>query len=264
MSVAERIESLLLYRPVRRIDWQPSDSNIPFEEVRLRAEDGTALGAWFMPGDPALPTVLFFQGNKGNRGCRGDTIRFFHSIGVSSLVFDYRGYGDSHGRPSEHGLYSDARAAFHHLVGERGIDSMRIILHGRSLGAAVAIDLAAALRDGFAALLIECAFASLRDAAMEARYGRVLSRVVQSRFDSIGKVGHVRRPVLVTHGDRDRRIPIQHGRLLHARANSPKWFFEIDGVGHGDLLRLGDAAYRNRIREFLTTEHADALARTPH
>jgi uncharacterized protein len=261
MKVAEKLERWLLYHPVRRIEWRPSDSGIAFEDVRLTADDGVTLGAWYFRGDPSLPTVLFFQGNKGNRGCRDATIRFYRSIGVSALVFDYRGYGDSDGRPTERGLYADARAAFRHLVAERGIDPMRIVLHGRSLGGAVAIDLAAALGDGFAALLAECAFASLRDAAADQRYGPVLSRVVRSRFDSAEKIARVRRPVLLTHGNCDRRIPIPHGRLLFARANAPKSFYVLEGVGHGDLLGLGGDAYRERIRSFLVAERDDAGAR---
>ena len=149
--------------PTRQIQATPEDAGLDFDAVTLTTSDNEQLDAWFVPADPARGTLLFFHGNAGNNSHRLDSIRLFHELGLSVLIFDYRGYGQSTGRPTEKGTYRDADAAWQYLVEQRAIPPERIILFGRSLGAPIAADLAT--RQAAAGVILESGFTSVPDVA---------------------------------------------------------------------------------------------------
>jgi len=121
-------QSHLVYFPVRAVAETPASRGLPFEEAQLTASDGTRLAAWFIPAPNPTGVVLFCHGNAGNISHRLDVAAFFRGLGLSTLLFDYRGYGRSEGRPTEAGTYLDADAAWRHLAGERRLPRRQIIV----------------------------------------------------------------------------------------------------------------------------------------
>ena len=140
--------------------------DLAYEQLTLDTEDGVRIDGWFVPASSGGPTVLFFHGNAGNISHRLESIQIFHELGLNVLIFDYRGYGRSTGKPSEQGLYRDADAAWFYLTNIRGIDAKEIVLFGRSMGGAVATRLAAKTQP--AAVIVESTFTSVPDMGRQA------------------------------------------------------------------------------------------------
>jgi hypothetical protein len=238
----------LLYFPIAALAATPAQIGLEYEEIFLTAADGTRLAAWFVPAKDALGVILFCHGNAGNISHRLDSLEIFHSLGLSTLIFDYRGYGASEGDPTERGTYEDAEAAWHFLVRDRGIPAGEIILFGRSLGGAVAAWLAA--RESPQALILESSFTSVPDLA-SSLYPffpvRLLSRY---RYDTRKELQQIRCPLLVVHSPQDEIIPFSHGKALYESAPSPKKFLEIAGDHNTGFLR-SKAEYTRGLAEFI-------------
>ena len=216
-------------------------------DVWLRGSDGVRIHGWLVARPDARVTTLFLHGNAGNLTHRVNHIQQITAAGSSILVIDYRGYGKSEGRPSERGLYRDAEAAYQYLVGA-GHRPERIVLHGESLGTAVAVALAA--RRSCGGLVLEAPFTSARDVA--ARVLPVLGPILTWGFDSKRAIARVRAPVLVIHGTRDEVIPFDLGRTLFDATGQPKWFWAVEGSGHNDILETAGARYSERLEAFYT------------
>jgi fermentation-respiration switch protein FrsA (DUF1100 family) len=214
-------------------------------DVWMDTLDGVRLHGWWVPREDSQLVTLFLHGNAGNITHRAAHIREIAAAGSSVLVVDYRGYGKSGGWPTEKGLYQDAETAFIHLLG-RGYRAQQIILHGESLGSAVAVDLA--YRRPCAALILEAPFTSASDVA-----GTVLPVVgpmlVQS-YNSVSKIRWNVRPKLFIQGDRDEIVPLQLGQELFAAAQGPKSFWIVAGARHNDILESAGAEYRQRLQAF--------------
>lgn len=232
----------------RNVDRTPAQVNLAFEEVYLTSADNVRLDSWFVPAADADGVVLFCHGNAGNISHRLDSLALFHDLGLSVLIFDYRGYGRSQGHPSEAGTYADAEAAWHYLVTERHIAPQRIILFGRSLGAAVAARLATNRRP--AALIVESAFTSVPDMAAEL-YPWLPTRLLRRlHYNTLAAVRQISCPLLVIHSRQNEIIPFQHGEAIFAAADTAKDFLEIKG-GHNDGFLLSDSIYRQGLADFL-------------
>jgi fermentation-respiration switch protein FrsA (DUF1100 family) len=174
---------------------------------------------------------LFAHGNAGNLSSRWPIVRLLNErLGVSVLAFDYRGYGRSEGKPSETGILADARAARDWLARREGIAPEDIVLLGRSLGGGVMVDLAAS--DGARGLILESTFTSLPDVAAKKFPWLPVSWVMHNRLDSLSKLSDYPGPLLQSHGESDKFIPIQDGRRLHAVARGRKRFVAIPNAGH--------------------------------
>lgn len=239
--------------PGRELAATPDQHGLPWEEVALEAEDGVRLHGWYVPGPggEAARTVLFFHGNAGNISHRLDSLELFHQLGVATLIIDYRGYGRSEGRPSEQGLYRDARAAWHHLVDERGSPPEAIIAFGRSLGAAVAAHLASERPVG--GLVLESAFTSAPDLGAELYPVFPVRMLARFRYPTRALVDGVDAPVLVVHSPDDEIVPFRHGRAVYDAAPEPKTFLRIQGDHNTGFLHSremymnGLAAWLNRL-----------------
>ena len=234
--------------PSRTLIATPADAGLEYESLKITSSDGLSLDAWFIPGTGARSTLLFFHGNAGNISHRMDSLRLFHDLGLDILIFDYRGYGRSEGKPTEAGTYLDAEAVWRYLTEERGVSPGEIILFGRSLGAAVATWLAARHTPG--ALIIESAFTSVPEmAATLYPYlpVRLLSRLDYSTITDIGSVSS---PVLVVHSRDDEIIPFSHGERIYAAAGEPRVFLEIRG-GHNEGFMLSGRHYIEGLESFL-------------
>lgn len=224
--------------------WQ-YQSQLRATDVWLRTSDGVRLHAWWVPQPEARLTTLFLHGNAGNLTHRVGHLQQITAAGSAVLILDYRGYGKSEGRPTEKGLYSDAEAAYQHLL-EAGYPAGRIVLHGESLGCAVAVELAS--RHPCGGMVLEAPFSSARDVA--ARVLPVLGPLVIWSYNSKQRIARVRAPLLIMHGDRDEVIPFDLGRALFDAAPEPKSFWAIPGAGHNDIIQAAGLAYRDRLRGF--------------
>ena len=238
----------MLYYPTPGVDLRPERLGIDAEEVFLTTEDGVRIHAFYLPSPGASRGLLFLHGNAGNASHRLPNAAMLQRLGVHVLLVDYRGYGRSRGRPNERGLYADARAGLAHLTRERGIPERRVVLFGRSLGGAVAVDLAQGRE--LAGVILESTFSSLADAASTI-FGSLVAPLVGGRYDSAAKIPRARAPLLFFHGDRDEIIAYDLGRRLFDAAPSPKVFETLRGAGHNDTVQVGGTPYLARIGRFL-------------
>jgi len=229
---------------------------LPVERVEMRTSDSLKLVGWVIPGQRTASAdstmwMLLCHGNSGHIALSA-RLRYYKAlrqVGVNILAFDYRGFGESEGEPTEDGLYRDADAAYRYLREVRGIPASHIIIYGHSLGSAVAVDLAS--RVPAAGMIVEGAFTSITDLAQELYPWAPVRWLPVSRFASIDKIGRVRAPKLVLHATADRRIPVMHGRRLYAKANGIKKIVELRG-GHGDAFEVDSARYFGAIARFVS------------
>jgi fermentation-respiration switch protein FrsA (DUF1100 family) len=234
--------------PTREIGANPGDIGLDFEPLTLTTRDDEQLDAWFIPVNQARGVLLFCHGNAGNISHRLDSIRLFHELGLSVLIFDYRGYGRSSGRPTEKGTYRDADAAWDYLVEQRGTAPAQIILFGRSLGAAIAADLAA--RQGSAAVILESAFTSVPDVAATLYPWLPVRWLSRYQYDTGKKLVNIHSPVLIVHSRDDEIIPYANGERLFEAANEPKQFLQLRG-GHNDGFMVSGKHYIQGLDGFL-------------
>lgn len=246
-SPLKPLEDDLLFHPERYPvgDWQASD--LDHDDVWFTAEDGTKLHGWFCPAERARGVLLYCHGNGGNlTGCKAPVRFLQETCQVSVLVFDYRGYGKSKGTPDEAGVLMDARAARHWLAKRAGVAESDTVLLGRSLGGAVAVDLAA--RDGARGLVLESTFTSLPEVVCSKPALCSAASLMAARMDSLAKIPRYHGPLLQTHGDHDELIPLVLGRKLFAAANEPKQFILVPG---GDHNSAPSAEYYRALYRFL-------------
>jgi pimeloyl-ACP methyl ester carboxylesterase len=238
----------LIFQPTPGVDLRPEALGIEAEEVFLETEDGVRLHAFFLPAPGARRALLFLHGNAGNASHRLPNAALLARLGTHVLLPDYRGYGLSEGTPTEAGVYADARASLAYLRDERGFAEDRTVVFGRSLGGAVAVDLA---RDRpLAGVILESTFTSAADVVRET-IARPLAPLVGNILASDAKIGRLRAPLLFFHGDRDEIVDYRLGRRLFEAAPEPKAFETIRGAGHNDTVEVGGRAYFERIRRFL-------------
>ncbi|MDH3612859.1 MAG: alpha/beta hydrolase [Gammaproteobacteria bacterium] len=243
--------------PGRTLTMTPADAGMDYQDVSIETTDGVTLHGWYIAGRSSQ-VLLFFHGNAGNISHRLDSIGQFRELGLSVLIIDYRGYGQSEGRTTENGIYRDADAAWRYLIESRGVVASDIIIFGRSLGASVASRLAARHRP--LALIVESSFSSVPDIAQELYPwlpARWLSRLRHATRDH---VRDVRCPVLVVHSRDDEIIPFHHGEAVFAAANEPRTLLTIRGT-HNDAFLVDERTYVEGLRTFLTGLSAPALPR---
>jgi len=212
--------------------------------VRLPTQAGDTVAAVYLPVSDARLTVLFAHGNAEDLGDSRSHLEAYRALGVSVMSFDYPGYGLSTGTPSEKGAYAAADAVYDHLQMELGVQQSRIVVHGRSLGGGVMVDLAA--RRPVAGLIIESSFVSAY---------RVMTGIPLVPFDqfrNLAKLSDVGAPVLVIHGSLDEVIAPWHGRrLAGAVPESRRQTLWVDGAGHNDLVLVAGDSYWDALRVYL-------------
>jgi fermentation-respiration switch protein FrsA (DUF1100 family) len=234
--------------PTRTVEATPAVIDLDFEELTLDTTDGEQLHAWFIPHPQARATLLFAHGNAGNIAHRLDSIRFFHERGLNVLIFDYRGYGQSTGKTTEDGTYRDAEAAWSYLTKTRGIEPGKVILFGRSLGAAVVADLATRVEP--AAVILESAFTSVPDMAARIYPWLPVRWLASYRYDNSEKVTRIKQPLLIIHSRGDEIIPFEQGERLFQLAGEPKQFLELRGR-HNDGFYVSRDEYIQVMDAFL-------------
>lgn len=235
-----------VYFPTKTIFATPKDIGLDYEDLYINTEDGVTINAWYIRASPRTITILFCHGNGGNLSHRLDIIRTFIDQGYNVLIFDYRGYGRSEGKPTEKGTYLDALAAYNYLKEREDIVEERICIFGRSLGGNIAIALAAGLDKGV--LISESGFTSVMDMAKHVYGVRIPSVFLSHRYDALSTIKKVEIPKLIMHGKNDRLIPFELALKLFDAAEPPKEFYAGEG-GHEDIYL--ESGYWRRIREFI-------------
>ncbi|HUO77074.1 MAG TPA: alpha/beta hydrolase [Thermodesulfovibrionales bacterium] len=239
----------MLYFPLKEIEATPLAIGLDYQELILRTKDGVDISAWYTPAENARGYVLFCHGNAGNISHRLDSIRIFHNLGLGVLIFDYRGYGRSKGAPDEEGTYRDAEAAWDYLVNSLHVAPEKIILFGRSLGSAVAAEMASRKQAG--ALIMESGFTSVPDLGSSFYPYLPVRLLSKYRYASIEKVGRLKIPKLFIHSPEDEIVPYEQGRKLFESASEPKEFLQLSG-GHNEGFLLSGETYLKGLDSFFS------------
>lgn len=243
------LERHTIYYPMHILEGTPEDVGLRFEEVEFFSQDKIKLQGWFIQNNLARATVIFCHGNGGNISHRLDKILFLHKLGLNVFIFDYRGYGNSKGVPTESGLYLDSKAAGEYIKNRYKTEQnkMRIIVYGESLGGAVAIDLASKMKvDG---LILEGVFTAAKDMA-KIIYPFLPNFLITSKFDSLAKIKRTDAPKFLMHSLNDEIVPFSLGKKLFAAANEPKEFLELSG-GHNDAFFISEQKIKIALERFL-------------
>ena len=243
-------QSRLIFYPDRVLVANPRDVGLVYEDVFMTTDDGARLHGWFIPAEDARYVLLFFHGNAGNVSHRLESIRLFNALKLSVFIIDYRGFGHSEGKISEHGTYEDAQTALEYLTGKRGVSRDRIIYFGRSLGSAVAVELAT--HDPPRALIDESCFPSIPAVAARSYPLIPVRWLARFRYDSLSRVASLDCPKLFVHSRGDELLPFALAKRVYAAAAEPKTFLEIEGDHNSGFITSG-ATYIDGLVQFLST-----------
>lgn len=241
-------QPLMIFYPMSELYQTPEDWGFEYEDVSFKTDDDVQLHGWFIPNNESEQALLFFHGNAGNISHRRDSIEIFHRLGLNVFIFDYRGYGQSTGKPSEQGLFRDATAAWRFLTEEKNVQPENIIIFGRSLGGSVAARLAADVQAR--GLMLESTLSSAKEFARSVF--KILSRLVVIRYDfnTSKYIKQVNYPVLVLHSPEDEIMPFHLGRKVYASANQPKQFVHMRG-DHNSGFYLSQPEYEREMGSWL-------------
>jgi len=216
------------------------------ELIKITTADGVRIAAIYLFNPAAEFTILYSHGNAEDLGTVRRAVEDIRDRGYSVFAYDYRGYGTSEGRASEKGAYRDIEAAYDHLTGELGVDASKVILMGRSVGAAVALDFAA--KKQVAGLIVESPFLTAF---------RTVTRIRIAPFDKFrntDKIGKVECPKLFIHGKSDSIVPFAHGKRLFEMAGEPKMNLWVDGLDHNDdIPSIAGESYWQAMDAFTKT-----------
>jgi len=251
----------LFFQPHRILVDTPARLGVEYQPVEMKASDGTALFAWFLPArGEAKATVLFLHGNAENISTHYASVAWMPAAGFNVFALDYRGYGGSAGTPSLEGAQLDIDAAMRSLLARPDVDPKRIVIFGQSLGGALAIHYVAhtPYRANVRALVADSAFSDYRLITKEKLAGFFLTWPLQwlpwltvdndySPEASVGALSPI--PLLLIHGDRDAVVPFHHSQRLFDLAGEPKELWIVPGAGH--IQSSNSAAVRMRLIEFL-------------
>lgn len=246
-------QNRLIFVPDRQIRSTPQEYNLDYRDVWINLAQDRVHG-WWIPGKrPAMPTLLYFHGNASNNGDLVEVAALFQQLGVSVLLVDYRGYGQSSPIfPNEERAYQDAEAAWKYLTSELQIEPSQIFVYGHSLGGAIAIELATKHPE-MAGLITEGTFTSIEDMANLTPMLKLfpLNWLITQKFNSIEKVAALDVPWLILHGTTDRIIPLSMAQKLFAAASEPKQLAIIKGANHNNLPEFGGREYLITLENFI-------------
>jgi fermentation-respiration switch protein FrsA (DUF1100 family) len=225
--------SLLYYPSHSYTALTDARANEAFREISIRTQDGIELKAWYAPATKKSYTIVFFHGNGDSLLTAGHIADPYIAAGYGFLLAEYRGYSGFSGKPTEAGLYNDARADLQGLMAQ-GIDSKHIILFGHSLGTGVVVQMASELHVG--GIMLLAPYLSIPKMAQIHFPFFPSSFLALDRFDSEKKIRGIRTPLLVVNGSNDQVVPPSQGKELYSRANEPKEFHSLEGRGHNDAF----------------------------
>jgi pimeloyl-ACP methyl ester carboxylesterase len=242
-------QSQLVYVPKHKMVASPADIGLSYQDVELESADGVRLSAWWVPSEKPRGVLLFCHGNGGNISHLLERIGTYRSLGLSTFVFDYRGYGKSAGKPTEEGTYLDVEAAWNYLVEEQGVAPEDILVYGWSLGGPIAAWLAQRHNPG--KLVLESTFTALPELAQQLYPFFPARLLARFEYNTLDYLTRVRCPILVVHSREDGLIPFDHGQRLYEGFDGPRKFLEIEG-DHGDGFSRSVERYKEALDRFIS------------
>lgn len=250
-------QNRFIFRPRIIIRTTPAAFNLNYQDVWLPVTTASGqtsqIHGWWVPASATseAPVWLFLHGNGSNVGDEVKRAFWFHQLGFSSLLIDYRRYGRSPGNfPTESSVYEDVEAAWNYLTQLRQIPPEKIFVYGHSLGGAIAIELALQHPE-IAGLAVEGTFTAMRSmvAHLYRQFGIFpVDLLLHQRFDSLNKVGSLQMPILFIHGTADRVVPAHMSEMLFAAASEPKKLLVVPEAGHHNVGELGGVQYFQAIQ----------------
>ena len=212
----------LLYHPSEN-NYTSEKANFNYEEVYIPTSDGKKLKAWFHKKDlKQKKTMIFFHGNAGNLSNRIYKLNLIKDFDINFLIVAYRGFSGNEGKPTEEGLYQDARDTLKWL-NKQNVEDEKIIIYGESLGTGVSTEVSQ--YKNYAGLILESPFTSMVDAGKHYYFYLPVSLLLKDRYETIKKLKNIKIPILVMHGENDKIVPFKMGKKVFSEANEPKYFY---------------------------------------
>jgi len=221
---------------------QPIDFKDDDSIIKLTTPNGEKISAKLFRNEKADFTILYSHGNAEDIFTLSPFFEELSKLGFNVLAYDYRGYGTSEGKPTENNAYQDIEAAYNYLVNEQNIAPEKIIIHGRSLGGAVSIDLASRKKCG--GVIIESSFFSAFKVWTRFKFYPF------DKFSGIDKIVRIKCPILFIHGAKDDLIPVLHSETMFEKANEPKFLYLVENANHNDLVAIAGKKYPQEILKF--------------
>ncbi len=251
----------LFYFPTKHVYGRPESHGLDYEPVRFESVDGTELHGWFFPAvGEARGTIVHCHGNAGNITGHFESVKWLPAAGWNVFCFDYRGYGQSAGRPTRRGTIEDARSAVDHVRGREDVDAGRVVILGQSLGGAIGVVVAAqcsdvrgiAVEGAFSRYRAEAAFVCRQNIFMKPMASMLSRTLISEGSEPIDWVARIApRPTMFVCGTADRIVDYHQTIALHESAGEPKSLHVIEGGGHTDSMC--DSAGRERFERFFNT-----------
>ena len=234
LLVGYLLVTLVLYFFQRNLLYYPAVNNyfgeklnVPVEKVKIKTEDDIELLSWYHSKDPKdYKTILLLHGNAGTLENRIYKINHFKDVDVNFLIIAWRGFSGNKGKPSEKGLYEDAKSAIKWLKNE-GIKEENIIIYGESLGTGVAVEIAQ--NKNFAGVILETPFTSMVNVGKTHYPFLPVSFLLKDKYESDKKIKNINIPILVMHGKIDNIVPFHMGKKIYELANQPKYNYFSEG-----------------------------------
>ena len=242
------LERSFVFRPSIEVSKTPETFGVPFERHRVESTDGCTLDAWRVCPDEPTASVIYFHGSGGNLGTAAETFAMYYMCGLEVFGFDYRGYGESNGSPTEEGVYADGLAAVEYFMQHLKSDDRPVIYIGRSLGGPVAAFVSR--EEEPRGLILEATFPSKNSLVSNRKILRLVKLFMKYRFTTADYLQGHSFPVMVIHGDKDSTVPLKQGYELFNKLTGHRSFLRIPGAGHSDLHSKDAELYLDSIVSF--------------
>ena len=224
------IISLILYSSQRSLLYHPTENNysgdmltVSIEKIKIKNDDNIELQAWYHEKNiEKYKTILFLHGNAGSLENRIYKLNHFNNLDINFLILAWRGFSGNKGKPTENGLYTDAKSGLQWLA-TKGIKEENIIIYGESLGTGVATEIAQ--NTNFAGIILESPFTSMVDAGKSKYPIFPVRLLLKDRYESNKKIKNIKSPILIMHGEVDKLVPFWMGKKLYELANEPKYSY---------------------------------------
>ena len=247
------IITFILYKSQRSLLYHPSENNyfgdklmVSIDKVKIKTEDNIELLAWYHHKDiDNYKTILFLHGNAGSLENRIHKINHFKEMEINFLIISWRGFSGNDGKPTEEGLYKDARSAVKWLL-NKGVKKENIVIYGESLGTGVATEISQ--NENFAGIILESPFTSMV-AAGKSKYPIFpIGLLLKDKYESDKKIKNIKSPVLVMHGEADTIVPFWMGKKIYELANNPKYYYFPEYDDH--MMEYNDKLL-NTLKSFI-------------
>jgi len=236
----------LLYHPLDN-GYQEDKINFDYKEIFIQNKEGIKLKAWLHEKDLInKKTIIFFHGNAGNLRNRNYKLNELSKFDINFLIVAYRGFSGNQGKPSEQGLYEDARSTLDWLK-IKGVKEKNLILYGESLGTAIAIEIAQ--NKDLAGIILESPFTSMVELAQKYYPVLPVKFLLKDKYETIKKLPNINSPILVLHGKLDSIVPFSMSEKLFEKAKKPKFKYFIDNDDH--MMRY-DQKLLHEIKKFIS------------